>query len=324
MYEIFKFTIKSNIIFPEILPAKEEREADFIFNYCSDRQIKYTDYEWFHQYENAKSCYRVGRRDFSFIIHFPELADFILCPALGTINCYNRSAVPLETIRHLFLDQVFPMVLSERGKTVLHASAVATAVGAIVFLGESGQGKSTLCAAFGQQGFSILTDDCLLLEQQENSLFGIPNYAGLRLWPDTVAELFDDRVSLYQMAHYSSKKRLGKNNSTIQFYRGQAPIKAIYSLISSEKAPVADSIAIEPLGPAESLIELAKHRFCLGMDDIDKLKKDYKRLSSIVKSLGAVYRLDYPRDLSLLPRIVATVFAHSGPGREAATLRFSR
>lgn len=320
MYEIFRFVIKSNIFFPEILFIREEREADFIFNYFFDRQIKHTDYEWLHQYENEKFCYRLARQDSSFIIRFLELADFILSPDLSTIQCYSKSAIPLETIRHLFLDQVFPLVLSERGKAVLHASAVATPVGAIVFLGESGQGKSTLCAAFGQQGFSVLTDDCLLLEQQEHSLFGIPNYPGLRLWPDTVAELFDDRPSLRRMAHYSNKKRLGGNDSPIQFCSEPIPIKAVYSLVSSEKSPAVDSIAIHPLGPAESLIELAKHRFCLGIDDIDKLRKDYQRLSSIAKSLGTIHLLDYPRDLSLLPKVVATVLEHSQTGREATTL----
>ncbi len=324
MYEIFRFVVKSNIAFPEILPIKEDREAAFIFNYFFDRQINHTDYEWLHQYENKKFCYRVARQDSSFIIHFLELANFILSPDLGTVHCYSKSAIPLETIRHLFLDQVFPMVLSEKGKTILHASAVATPVGTIVFIGESGQGKSTLCAAFGQQGFFVLTDDCLLLEQQENSLFGIPNYPGLRLWPDIVSGLFSNESSLSPMAHYSDKKRLGSYNSPIRFCSGRVPIRAIYSLASTEKIPGADSIAIHPLGPAESLIELAKHRFCLGIDDIDKLRKDYQRLSSIISSLGAIYRLDYPRDLSLLPKVVATVLEHSRHGREATTLQFSR
>ncbi len=324
MYEIFRFVVKSNIAFPEILPVKEDRAVDFIFSYFFDQQINRTDYKWLHQYENKKFCYRVARQNSSFIIRFLELADFILSPDLGTIHCYSKSAIPLETIRHLFLDQVFPMVLSERGKTILHASAVATPVGAIVFLGESGQGKSTLCAAFGQQEFSVLTDDCLLLEQQENSLFGIPNYPGLRLWSDTVSELFGNETSLNPIAHYSDKRRLGSHNSSIRFCSRRVPIRAIYSLVSAEKMPGASPIAIQPLGPAESLIELAKHRFCLGIDDIDKLRKDYHRLSSIVKSLGTIHRLDYHRDLSLLPRIAATVLEHSRHGREATTLQFSR
>jgi len=317
MYEVFGFIVKSNIAFSEILPVKEDRKPDFIFDFFADQQINDADYEWLHQYENERYSYRVARRDSSLIIRFPDLADFVLSPDMGAIRCYSKSAIPLETIRHLFLDQMLPMILGQWGKTVLHVSAVATPAGAIVFLGESGQGKSTLCAAFGQQGFSILTDDCLLLEQHENSLFGIPNYPGLRLWPDTVAGLFNDQPSLRRMAHYSDKKRLGSHDSLIHFCSGRVPIKAVYSLASAEKISAADPVAIQPLGPAESLIELAKHRFCLGIDDIDKLRKDYQRLSSIIKSLGAIHRLDYPRSLSLLPRVVTTVLEHSQHGREA-------
>ncbi len=317
MYDVFGFIVKSNIAFPEILSVKEDK-PDFIFDFFADREINSTNYEWFHQYENEKFCYRVARRDSNFIIRFIELADFFLSLDLSAVHCYSKSAIPLETIRHLFLDQVFPMVLSEKGKTILHASAVVTPIGAIIFLGESGQGKSTLCAAFGQQSFAVLTDDCLLLEQQGHSLLGIPNYPGLRLWPDTVAGLFNDQPSLRRMAHYSDKKRLESHDSPIRFCSERVPIRAIYSLASTEKMPVAAPITIQPLGPAESLIELAKHRFCLGIDDIDKLRKNYQGLSSIVKSLGAIHRLYYPRDLTLLPRVVATVLEHSQHGREAA------
>jgi energy-coupling factor transporter ATP-binding protein EcfA2 len=208
--------------------------------------------------------------------------------------------------------------MGEWGKTVLHASAVVTPVGAIVFIGESGQGKSTLCAAFGQLGFPALTDDCLLLEHYEDSLVGISSYPGLRLWPDTVSELFSDELSLRQMAHYSDKKRLGSNDSSIHFYSGRVPIAGIYCLASIAKGPAADPITIQPLGPAVSLIELASHRFCLRIPDMHKLSEDYHRLSLVVNSLGSIHCLYYPRDLALLPRVVATVLEHSQHGREAA------
>ena len=42
---------------------------------------------------------------------------------------------PPETIRHLLLNQVLPLVLSRRGRTVLHASAVSYAGRVAAFIG---------------------------------------------------------------------------------------------------------------------------------------------------------------------------------------------
>ena len=47
--------------------------------------------------------------------------------------------IPEVTVRHLFLDQVIPLVLSRREPIVLHASAVQTAHSVIAFAGKSGQ-----------------------------------------------------------------------------------------------------------------------------------------------------------------------------------------
>ncbi|HKS96499.1 MAG TPA: hypothetical protein VJV74_10250, partial [Terriglobia bacterium] len=126
------------------------------------------------------------------------------------MRCRPRKAIPLDTVRHLFLDQVFPLLLSKRGRLVLHASAVLIPGGAIAFLGETGQGKSTLASSFSQRGFPFLTDDCLLLEEKGGQLVGIPSYPGLRLWPKTVAALFAEEPPVSRVAHYTTKKRLGR------------------------------------------------------------------------------------------------------------------
>jgi len=44
----------------------------------------------------------------------------------------------------------------------------------IAFLGETGQGKSTIAASLGRQGFPVVTDDCLVVEEKEDEILGIP------------------------------------------------------------------------------------------------------------------------------------------------------
>src|SRR5690606_13487149 len=74
-----------------------------------------------------------------------------------------------------------------------HASSVALPDGKVVaFLGGTGQGKSTLAAAFMQYGCELVTDDCLLLDCEQGHVLALPAYRSLRLWPDSLSALFQD------------------------------------------------------------------------------------------------------------------------------------
>ena len=54
---------------------------------------------------------------------------------------------------------VLAACLQQRGIATLHASAIATGAGAVLFAGRSGSGKSTLLAAFLDRGYPMLADD---------------------------------------------------------------------------------------------------------------------------------------------------------------------
>jgi hypothetical protein len=172
-----------------------------------------------------------GKLETGYLLRFPELADFVVSADARTLRCYLRANCPPETIRHLLLNQVIPIVLSHLGNLVLHASACATPQGVMAFMGTTGMGKSTLAASFGLRGFAVLTDDCLLVEEQEERIITIPSYPGLRLWPDTVEALFKEVPPLQPLAHYTHKKRLLFDH---KFFDGPRLLSAIYVLTEPE------------------------------------------------------------------------------------------
>src|SRR5205807_10064457 len=131
--------------------------------------------------------------------------------------CYPVPGTPLETLKHLLLDQVLPLLLSQQGKLVLHASAVAGPGGALAFTGPSGHGKSTLAASFSTNGYELLTDDCLMVEDRNGSIFGTPLYPSLRLYPEVIRTLFPKQPASTPVTHYSSKQRLGLEHSIFRF-----------------------------------------------------------------------------------------------------------
>lgn len=84
------------------------------------------------------------------------------------------------------LDSALAACLQMRGVLTLHASAVATAAGAVLFAGAAGVGKSSLAAALVDRGYSLLADEVAGIVPggacPPRALGGFPQ---IRLWPQT-------------------------------------------------------------------------------------------------------------------------------------------
>jgi hypothetical protein len=303
VYKVSGLTVQSNIPLPE-LPQVDDREDLCVFQLLPGQSSLPAALQWFHQWVLsdgtvwlALAKYRSG-----YLLRFPDLADFLVSADGKQIRCYPNPDSPVETIRHLFLDQVIPLLLSQWGKLVLHASAVATPEGAIAFAGMTGMGKSTLTASFAEQGFALLTDDCLLLEEKGGALFATPSYPGLRLWDDVTSVLFARAPAVSQMAHYTDKKRLGVNNGWLRFCPDAVALLRIYILPPPEEVSRENAIQISPLPPREAFSELIRYAFRLDITDRNRLREEFESLSRVV-ALPLFYRLAFPRDLLFLSAV---------------------
>jgi len=313
MYEIYGILLRSVIDFPELgFSKKDSGISDFSFDLTfqeSQAQIG-LDCEYL-PLPKEKFSFELAKCSKNYLIRFPEIADFHLLNKTK-ICCHALLGIPNKTIRHLLLDQVIPVAISNTGKIALHASSVVIADKAAVFIGDSGHGKSTLVAKFGQQGFPILTDDCLVLnfDQQHNSLTGMPGYPSLRLWPDTASDLVENHHSLPTMAHYSEKKRFDLNKWRFQFYSKPAPVGHIFILNAPANCESnTKRVSFQQLSAIESLIELAKHQYSIGIIDRENLGRVMRMLSRIVKYLPPIHRISYPRNFSVAPLIIDEILA---------------
>lgn len=70
--------------------------------------------------------------------------------------------------------QVLPFAAAVKGLEVMHASAVVLDGGAVVLLGASGAGKTTLALALCELGASFLADDVLALATENGRLWAHP------------------------------------------------------------------------------------------------------------------------------------------------------
>jgi hypothetical protein len=254
----------------------------------------------------------IGRCGSGFLVRFPGLAVFVISRDGQKVRCAPRRGTRSRVVAHLFLAQVLPLALSQRGRLVLHASAVATQHGAVAFLGAAGQGKSTLSASFVRRSFPLLADDGLLLVEDGTMLAGVPSYPEIRLWPDVLAVLGDRGLEVHDVAHRTGKKRLTIDRGPWMFSREPVPVRRLYVLGRAPAAARARAVTITALTPREAFIELVKHTYRLDLDDHTRLRDEFDSISRIAARPSLVYRLAFRRDLSRLPLVQAAILEHCG------------
>jgi hypothetical protein len=231
---------------------------------------------------------------------FSDLAEFVVDRTGRLVTCAAGSETPPETIRHLFLDQVLPLVLNLQGRDSLHASAVLTQHGACAFIGPTGRGKSTLAAAFHQDGCPVLSDDCLVLSRVGGTVMVETAYSGLRLWEDTIGTLYDSGQPLKPVSHYTSKRRLPTPLPDTNPYRTY-PLSRIYSL-HREDDDISAAPRIDPLSLRDSVMELLAYAFRLDLSDRAMLHRQLLTFEQVAAHVP-VKRLVLPNDLNALPAV---------------------
>ena len=306
-YRICGYTFRSNVPIQELVPG-DDRQPEFTFQLCADRKHYTESYHWLnHWYAlDGSKWLSFAKLDAAYLLRFPAYADFVVSTNARTVCCYLQANCPPETMRHLLLNQVIPVVLSHFGKLVLHASACATPQGVIAFMGMTGAGKSTLAASFGLRGFAVLSDDCLLVEEQDEEIMTTLSYPGLRLWPETVAALFEQEPVLQPLAHYTEKKRLLFDQD---HFDGALSLRAIYVLTQPEDMQEINGVTITPLVAGEALLETVKHNFQLDITDRGKLAHSFRQYEWLAKSVP-FFRLTFPREHELLPTVNSAILNH--------------
>ena len=243
-----------------------------------------------------------------YLFRFPDLADFVFDTASDLIRCIPRPETPPHTLHHLLLDQVLPLVLNYKGKEVLHGTAVVTPWGACAFVGPTGAGKSTLAASFLSAGYSVLADDCLVLDERAGTIVAIPAYPGLRLWDDAIVALFGVTESCAPVAHYTPKQRFTAALSTTPFRSSAVPLAAVYVLGTSHAVSTHQGATplISQIAERDALMTLLSLAFKLDILDHRMLTREFDFLHRLVTQIP-IRHLTLPHSFAALPAVQAAV-----------------
>ena len=199
-------------------------------------------------------------------------------------------------------------VLEHLGHIMIHASAIHTPRGVVMFVAEAGVGKSTLAASFQSAGVGLLSDDCVQVMLDADGTVGcIPTYRSLRLWSDSAdAKMTSEQYE--PMPTGSTKRRFGLSRaaSTVP-----AAVSAICVLASADQDM--HEITFSTVTPARAVSLLVAQCFRLDPTDMSSTKRTFERCADIVERVPVV-ELTYPRDYARLPEVRGAVLKRAAGG----------
>lgn len=248
--------------------------------------------EWFRRWSfprgraaRRRPWLSFGRRADGYLLRFHDLADFRIPRAGDRVGCAPIDDCPPDTLRHLLIDQVLPLVLGLRGALVFHASAVhVDGFGTIAFAGPAGCGKSSLAAALALRGCSIVADDSLVIAGDPRAPVAVPGYPGVRLRSDAKRYLGLGRIGGAPVAHYTAKERL--DATALAFRRAPSPLRAVFVL--GRRSPARRPARVQELRPRDRLIALARFACVMDVEDRRQLSTTFSNLSALIDRVRVV------------------------------------
>ncbi len=313
-YRVYGLTMTSDTVFPELRPlGMVPQIPGLTVQFATPFPHLPTPTQWFRQWPLSPaapwlSCGKVAN---GYLIRFREVADFFVDDNGQKIIGAAQPGTSTDTLRHLLLDQVFPLVLNLRGRDALHATAVITRHGVCAFTGETGTGKSTLAASFAQAGDPVLSDDCLVIEERDGRLFAVPAYPGVRLWDDTCTAVAPKADARSSVAQYSDKQRVVWQEHVATFPTHALLLHRIYLLTRTTNETSATTYGpprLDSCSQRQAFMALLEQTFRLDVTDAAMLVRQMHWLERIVSRVP-VRQLWIPNDFSALPAVRAAVLA---------------
>lgn len=235
--------------------------------------------------DDAGQVLRVTRnRTGGFRFVYTDGTQFRIAAGGGTVDMYWPADLTLEDAVEYLLGPVVAFVLRLRGVVCLHAAAVAAGDGCLAVLAPAGHGKSTTAAACARRGWPVLTDDVLVLEEQDGEFRVHPAYPRVRLWPEAVAALFGspDALPLITPENDAWHKRyLDLGAPGPRFACGPLPLRSIYTH-EREESP---SPAFETLSSADALLTLLGNVYSLSRPRPEQRAREFDFLERMARAI---------------------------------------
>jgi hypothetical protein len=227
------------------------------------------------------------------------IAEFLITDCGSEIEVQWITDPSNELFNAYLLTQAISTALINKGIECFHGTAIAQNSGAIVFLGDSGKGKSTLATEFLKQNYRLVSDDIIVFTEDYSRIHSTLNR--MKLYPDTLK--LSGLNNLGIALNPFTEKSLVPLQYT-QMTQGPQPVAAIFIL--EERGRQFD---IRRLSLSEGLTGLAGELF----NTIDLPQKRVEGLFQTSARIAAkipLFSLALPDNLSQLRNSIQRIQEH--------------
>lgn len=278
-YTAYNLSIASEIVCPQLKPMDELHQN-------VDVHIRYGEVP--EELENAVATGVVYQaKPDQFLLRLNGIGAYWVRDGKEVIIEPAEDATDDE-VRLFLFGSGFGALLHQRGLFVLHASAIETDQGAVLFVGPSGNGKSTTAAAFHQRGYRVLADDICALKMDEMGCpVVIPAYPQLKIWADTAKKLERDTDKMPRVRPQLEKYawRIHEDFST-----DPLPLFAIYHLISHNKP----EFELIPMDDADKFRVLLNNTYRSRFMDGLQMRASHFKLGMVTANTALIRRVIRP------------------------------
>ncbi len=234
----------------------------------------------------------------------PTGVEFIYTEDARTMWVIYHQFITLEYTAALLLNIGLAYNLQLRHFTCLHGSAVSINDQAVLFLGESGMGKSTTAAFFAQHGHPVITDDISALHEHDGRFWITPGYPSLRLFQSSFTpQLMEAQPTVRPIAPEWDKQYLALDDQQFQFAHAPLAISRIYLI-----AAWAERAALTPLPTLEAMAWLNRYNYLYHLSEVDAHRRNFAFLARLA-SMVPVVQLTLPNQIAHLDQLYDAVIS---------------
>lgn len=259
-----------------------------------------TAVRWIREWtEQGQVTYRIGRRGDDLVADWPGYG------ALHTSRLGDRAEffaadgadpVDAQKFRHGLVDA---LVGHARGGVTLHGASFARGDRAVICVGESGAGKSSIVAeACRRPGIALVGDDTAALTLDGANVLVSPTEDVSWLIGEALRRAGREADASLKIA-VPTERRADACARTV----------AIVQLTFADEAPAP---ALRLLGGADAFTSLSRSLFRFVLDEPQVQLDDFDRIERLVRSVR-VYELRRPRSMAMMPYAVDSVVALLDP-----------
>jgi hypothetical protein len=243
--------------------------------------------------------YQISARHF--LLKIDQVARYLVFGGREiTVKPHPNAAA--KDILLFLLGSAMGALLLQRGVWPLHGSAVvADQLGAILFVGNKGSGKSTIAGALHQRGFQTLADDvCALTVGDDGASQVWPAYPRISLWSDAVVKLGGKPHQLERTHSALEKYRYPLRH----FSSDPVAIHAVYALYTLDEQ---EAMHLTPLKGFEKVQELTVNTYRLYFVTGMQLAPQHFQQAQALARQARVVRIARPSQPFLLDELADAI-----------------